>query len=98
MKYLDFAVAKISVQFCEFRVVSAIFYVFIYFFISMCYLIYILYIMIYYSVQRELLDPNNPMVTQLQHRWRDVWRMSVDRKKRLHDHLEHLLEVKDIVL
>ncbi|KAF6022242.1 DST [Bugula neritina] len=48
------------------------------------------------TVQRELLDPNNPMVTQLQHRWRDVWRMSVDRKKRLHDHLEHLLELESV--
>ena len=46
-----------------------------------------------YRVQRELLDPSNPMVTQLLHRWRDVWRMSVERKKRLQDYLEHLLEV-----
>ncbi|XP_067934591.1 microtubule-actin cross-linking factor 1, isoforms 6/7-like isoform X2 [Watersipora subatra] len=47
-------------------------------------------------VQRELLDPNNPMVTQLLHRWREVWRMSVDRKKRLQDYLEHLLELESV--
>ena len=44
------------------------------------------------------MDPNNPMVTQLLHRWRDVWRMSVDRKKRLQDYLEHLLEVSSCFL
>lgn len=36
-------------------------------------------------------------VTTLQNRWRNVWRMSVDRKKRLQDSLDNLLEVRIIV-
>lgn len=32
-------------------------------------------------------------VNTLQNKWRAVWRMSVDRKKKLQDVLDHLLEV-----
>lgn len=35
----------------------------------------------------------SPRVTTLQNKWRNVWRVSVDRKKKLQDALDHLLEV-----
>ena len=38
-------------------------------------------------------DTPSPRVTTLQNKWRTVWRMSVDRKKKLQDALDHLLEV-----
>ena len=40
------------------------------------------------------MDTPNPRVNILQNRWRLVWRMSVERKKKLQDTLDHLLEVK----
>ena len=36
-------------------------------------------------------------VGTLQNKWRAVWRMSVDRKKKLQDVLDHLLEVSGSV-
>ena len=38
-------------------------------------------------------DTPSPRVITLQNRWRNVWRMSVDRKKMLQDALDNLLEV-----
>ena len=38
-------------------------------------------------------DVPSPRVTTLQNKWRTVWRMSVDRKKKLQDSLDQLLEV-----
>ncbi|KAK6172103.1 hypothetical protein SNE40_018056 [Patella caerulea] len=39
-------------------------------------------------------DVYNPRVTALQNRWRIVWRMSVDRKKKLQDAYDTLLELE----
>ncbi|XP_013386319.2 LOW QUALITY PROTEIN: microtubule-actin cross-linking factor 1, isoforms 1/2/3/5-like [Lingula anatina] len=36
----------------------------------------------------------NPRLTTLQNKWRAVWRMSVERKKKLQDLYEHLLELE----
>lgn len=39
-------------------------------------------------------DGYNPRVIALQNKWRTVWHMSVDRKKRLQDAHDNLLEVR----
>lgn len=39
------------------------------------------------------MDAMSPRVMTLQNKWRTVWRISVDRKKRLQDMLDQLLEV-----
>ncbi|CAE1316032.1 DST [Acanthosepion pharaonis] len=40
------------------------------------------------------MDGHNPRVITLQNKWRTVWRMSVDRKKKLQDALDTLLELE----
>uniref|UniRef100_A0A0L8H113 GAR domain-containing protein n=1 Tax=Octopus bimaculoides TaxID=37653 RepID=A0A0L8H113_OCTBM len=40
------------------------------------------------------IDGHNPRVIALQNKWRTVWRMSVDRKKKLQDALETLMELE----
>ncbi|XP_053386476.1 dystonin-like isoform X4 [Mercenaria mercenaria] len=42
------------------------------------------------------IDGHNPRVIALQNRWRTVWRISVDRKKKLEDALDTLLEMESI--
>lgn len=42
------------------------------------------------------MDGHNPRVVALQNKWRMVWRMSVDRKKKLQDALDTLLELESV--
>ena len=42
-------------------------------------------------------DRLSARVSALQNKWRAVWRMSVDRKKKLQDALDHLLEVTALI-
>ena len=51
-----------------------------------------------YGSQWNLKDgeSSSPRMATLQNKWRNVWRVSVDRKKTLQDMLDHLLEVSMI--
>ncbi|ELT90302.1 hypothetical protein CAPTEDRAFT_225114 [Capitella teleta] len=40
------------------------------------------------------IEAPSPRVTTLQNKWRNVWRVSVDRKKKLQDSMDHLLELE----
>ena len=45
------------------------------------------------NVKLNEIDAPSPRVITLQNKWRAVWRISVDRKKKLQDTQDHLLEV-----